>query len=130
MLSIKCLTDSIRSTSKDYGECYFCKVKKLSVFEDVQSSLKCGWHSRKLVAVGLVYIDKMLTFGLLRQTRVSGCGNRLRTRGLESRRQSFVNAFLDLDLQQGSESQERSHPQEVWEVIMLSIPKRLEKLKI
>lgn len=108
----------------------FWKVKEISISEDVQSSLKRGWHRRKLVAVGSVYIDKMLTLGLRRQTRVSGCGKRLRARGLESRRQSCVNASLGLDLQQGSESQKRSHPQEVWEAITLQIPKRLEKLKI
>lgn len=45
----------------------FCKVKKISVSEDVQSSLKCGRHGRKLIAVGPTYIDKMLTFGLRRQ---------------------------------------------------------------
>ena len=68
MLTIKYLTKSFYLTSKGYGECYFLHIKKkISISEDIQSSLKVGWHSREWVAVGSIYIDKMLTFGWLGQ---------------------------------------------------------------
>ena len=58
------------------------------------------------------------------ETRVLGCGNELRAKGLESGQECWVNVFPGLEVQWGSESQQRSqpaleHPQEDWENIRL-----------